>query len=56
MEMKERLIDLAQRLEESAKRGAQSATEAVVAMAIQDAKDAAAVRRTIVLLDRYGRA
>lgn len=47
------LVDLAQRLEADAKRGSQSMTEGVVAMAIQDDKDAQAVRRTIELAGKY---
>lgn len=48
-----RLVELAQRLEADARRGSQSETELVVAMAMQDAKDAAAIRRTIELAERY---
>lgn len=49
---KAELTKLAEELEKWAHEGAQSMTQSVVAMAMQDARDAAAVRRTIELLSK----
>lgn len=49
----DRLTALAECLEASASRGSQSLYETVVRFAMTDAKDAAAVRRTIELLPTH---